>query len=64
MLHLGHWQEGVAELREMLRREPGNEKVRAALKEALAHPSSPSTYSAWVIHRRTVSVAIRLPPPL
>ena len=38
LLHLGQWAEGVAELREVLRREPGNEKVRAALNEALAHP--------------------------
>ncbi len=38
LLHLGQWSEGVAELREVLRREPGNEKVRATLNEALAHP--------------------------
>ncbi len=38
LLRLGQWSEGVAELREVLRREPGNEKVRAALAEALAHP--------------------------
>jgi tetratricopeptide (TPR) repeat protein len=38
LLHLGHWSEGVAELREVLRREPGNEKVRTALNQALAHP--------------------------
>ena len=37
LLHLGQWAEGVAELREVLRREPGNDKVRAALNEALAH---------------------------
>lgn len=37
LLHLGQWKEGVAELREVLRRDPGNEKVKAALNEALAH---------------------------
>ena len=37
LLHLGQWAEGVSELREVLRREPGNDKVRAALNEALAH---------------------------
>jgi tetratricopeptide (TPR) repeat protein len=38
LLHLGQWNEGVAELREVLRRDPSNEQVKAALNEALAHP--------------------------
>lgn len=38
LLHTGQWSEGVSQLREVLRREPGNGKVRAALNEALSHP--------------------------
>lgn len=38
LLHVGQWSAGVAELREVLRREPGNRLVAAALQEALAHP--------------------------
>jgi tetratricopeptide (TPR) repeat protein len=39
LLHLGRWSEGVAELREVLRVDPGNYAVKKALQEALAHPS-------------------------
>jgi tetratricopeptide (TPR) repeat protein len=37
LLHLGHWNEGVAELREILQLDPGNHAVKKALQEALAH---------------------------
>jgi tetratricopeptide (TPR) repeat protein len=35
LLRTGRWAEGLAELREVLRREPGNVKAQAALKDAL-----------------------------
>jgi tetratricopeptide (TPR) repeat protein len=35
LLRTGQWKEGLSELREALRREPGNAKVRAALEDAL-----------------------------
>jgi protein O-GlcNAc transferase len=35
-LRLGQWNEGVSELREALRRDPGNSAVRVALDRALA----------------------------
>jgi Flp pilus assembly protein TadD len=35
LLRLGHWKEGLAELREVVRREPGNELAKAALADAL-----------------------------
>jgi tetratricopeptide (TPR) repeat protein len=38
LLHLGRWNDGVAELREILRLDPGNYAVKKALQEALAHP--------------------------
>ncbi len=36
LLRLGRWDEGVAELKEVLRREPDNAKVKAALKAVQA----------------------------
>jgi tetratricopeptide (TPR) repeat protein len=36
LLRLGQWTEGLTELREALRRDPGNTKIQAALKDALA----------------------------
>jgi tetratricopeptide (TPR) repeat protein len=36
LLRLGQWTEGIAELRESLRRDPGNSAVKAALEKALA----------------------------
>jgi tetratricopeptide (TPR) repeat protein len=35
LLRTGKWGEGLAELREVLRREPGNAKAQAALQDAL-----------------------------
>ena len=35
LLRLGHWQKGLAELREAVRREPDNPKWKAALDDAL-----------------------------
>ena len=36
LLRLGRWKEGLAELREAVRREPDNALWRAALDDALA----------------------------
>ena len=36
LLRLGHWKEGIAELREVVRRDPGNLPAQKALEEALA----------------------------
>jgi protein O-GlcNAc transferase len=36
LLHLGKREEGIAELREVLRRDPGNSAAKAALERALA----------------------------
>jgi protein O-GlcNAc transferase len=38
LLHLGRWNEGVAELRASLQLDPGDYAVKRALQEALAHP--------------------------
>ena len=38
LLHLGQWDQGIAELREVLRRDPNNRAVKEALDHALAHP--------------------------
>jgi tetratricopeptide (TPR) repeat protein len=35
LLRLGQWKEGLSELREALRRDPGNVQVKAALEDAL-----------------------------
>jgi protein O-GlcNAc transferase len=36
LLKLGNWQEGIAQMREALRRDPGNSQVQKALDDALA----------------------------
>jgi tetratricopeptide (TPR) repeat protein len=36
LLKLGNWQEGISEMREALRRDPGNKKLEQALEDALA----------------------------
>lgn len=36
LLRLGQWNQGIAELREAVRRDPGNSTVKAALDDALA----------------------------
>lgn len=36
LLKLGHWDEGISQMREALRREPGNAQLNAALEDALA----------------------------
>ncbi len=36
LLRLGQWKPGLAELREALRRDPGNAQIRAALEDALS----------------------------
>jgi protein O-GlcNAc transferase len=36
LLKLGNWEEGIAQMREALRREPGNAKLLKALEDALA----------------------------
>jgi protein O-GlcNAc transferase len=35
LLKLGNWQEGIAQMREALRRDPGNTKLQKALEDAL-----------------------------
>jgi predicted Zn-dependent protease len=35
LLRTGHWKDGLTELRESLRREPGNAQVQTALEDAL-----------------------------
>lgn len=42
LLRLGQWSQGIAELREALRRDPGNSAAKAALDDALAQaPAKP-----------------------
>jgi predicted Zn-dependent protease len=36
LLKLGNWEEGISQMREALRREPGNAKIQKALADALA----------------------------
>ena len=36
LLKLGNWEEGISQMREALRREPGNAKLQKALEDALA----------------------------
>lgn len=36
LLRLGHWTDGLNELHEALRRDPGNDQIRLALKDALS----------------------------
>jgi tetratricopeptide (TPR) repeat protein len=37
LLRLGNWQEGVAQLKDALRRDPENKRIKAALDAALLH---------------------------
>jgi protein O-GlcNAc transferase len=37
LIQLGRWQEGIAQLREALRRDPANQSLKKALADALAH---------------------------
>lgn len=37
LLRVGVWQQGIAELRESIRRDPTNDKLKQALEEALKH---------------------------
>ncbi len=39
LLRLGQWTEGLTELHEALRRDPGNASIKAALNEALGSSS-------------------------
>ncbi|HVX67307.1 MAG TPA: tetratricopeptide repeat protein [Bryobacteraceae bacterium] len=43
LLHLGHWNQGIEELREAVRRDPGNATIRAALDAALAQAPAGTT---------------------
>jgi predicted Zn-dependent protease len=36
LLKLGNWEEGIAQMREAQRREPGDAKIQKALEDALA----------------------------
>jgi tetratricopeptide (TPR) repeat protein len=36
LLKLGNWQEGIAQMRQALQKDPGNSKLRQALEDALA----------------------------
>jgi tetratricopeptide (TPR) repeat protein len=38
LLRLGQWSQGVSELREAIRRDPGNAALKQALDNALSHP--------------------------
>lgn len=40
LLRLGYWEQGVAELRRVLKADPNNRAAKQALEEALAHPPS------------------------
>lgn len=44
LLRLGHWREGIAELRNALRHDPNNTKLRKALADALAQ-APPGTHT-------------------
>jgi tetratricopeptide (TPR) repeat protein len=46
LLRLGHWTDGLNELHEALRRDPGNEQIRLALKDALAQ-APPELVPKW-----------------
>ncbi len=47
LLRLGHWTDGLNQLHEALRRDPGNEQIRLALKDALAQ-APPELVPKWV----------------
>jgi tetratricopeptide (TPR) repeat protein len=46
LLRLGQWMDGLNELHEALRRDPGNAKIKAALKDALAQ-APPALIPKW-----------------
>ncbi|HEX7362329.1 MAG TPA: tetratricopeptide repeat protein [Bryobacteraceae bacterium] len=46
LLRLGQWTDGLNELHEALRRDPGNAKIKAALKDALAQ-APPALIPKW-----------------
>lgn len=46
LLRLGQWTEGLTELHEALRRDPGNAQIQAALKDALAQ-APPASVPKW-----------------
>lgn len=46
LLRLGQWTDGLNELHEALRRDPGNVKIKAALKDALAQ-APPASIPKW-----------------
>jgi protein O-GlcNAc transferase len=40
LLKLGHWNEGIAQMRDVLRRDPGNTELQKALEDALSQARS------------------------
>ncbi len=46
LLRLGQWTEGLNQMHEALRRDPGNAQIRAALKDALAQ-APPNSIPKW-----------------
>lgn len=46
LLRLGQWTEGLMQLHEALRRDPGNTKIQAALKDAISQ-APPGTVPKW-----------------
>jgi tetratricopeptide (TPR) repeat protein len=46
LLRLGHWTDGLNELHEALQRDPGNNQIRLALKDALAQ-APPELVPKW-----------------
>jgi tetratricopeptide (TPR) repeat protein len=46
LLRLGQWTEGLTQLHEALRRDPGNAQIQAALKDALAQ-APPGSVPHW-----------------
>ena len=51
LLRLGHWTQGLEELHEALRRDPGNSQIKAALDDALAQ-APPGSVPQWGDDRR------------
>jgi protein O-GlcNAc transferase len=46
LLRVGQWTDGLTQLHEALQRDPGNEKIRAALKDALSQ-APPGSVPVW-----------------
>jgi predicted Zn-dependent protease len=46
LLRLGQWTDGLTQLHEALRRDPGNAQIQAALKDALAQ-APPGAVPKW-----------------